>query len=300
MKKLKLIFLSMLLVLSLAFISACNNSESNYDIITTLYPQYDIVNNIVKDKLTHKLLTPAGIEVHGFEPTAKDIVQMNDSKLVLYTSNKLEPWMEGISNNNPLKAINLSTIVDESFTNKDDVHYWTDTTIYLEMINIILEQIIQIDIINEEFYRTNASTYYNQVLNLHNEILTYVETNNNIQIFLFGHNAMEAFSNIYNIDIVTINDHYQPDGENTMTQIQHFKNKIKEANTNYLFVEELSDYNKVNTLKDELANEGYLLNILELHSYHNMRLEQFEKEVSYYDLLKQNFENIKQATNLRS
>ena len=65
-------------------LSACQTKT--YDIVVTLYPQYDMVRTIVGDKdLTYTMILPPGVEAHDFEPTSRQVIQINQSKLFIYT-----------------------------------------------------------------------------------------------------------------------------------------------------------------------------------------------------------------------
>ena len=63
----------------------CESSESTTEsvsdkvkIVTTLFPQYDFARVIGGDKVDVKLLLPAGMESHSYEPTPADIIEINN------------------------------------------------------------------------------------------------------------------------------------------------------------------------------------------------------------------------------
>jgi zinc transport system substrate-binding protein len=292
---------ALLLLLSFAFILiSCNNIEQT-DIVTTLYPQYDIAKQIAGDKLEVSLMTPFGSEVHGYEPTAKDIIRVNNSKLFIYTSDQMERWAKNIieTDTNFINLSELYTLVPYHNPDAivDSLHYWTDPMIIMELIDIIKNEIIKIDPANIDYYEQNALAYLNEINIVHEELITFFSDKAGSTIYFYGHNAMSSFGNRYNFNIVSLSSNYQPDAELSPGQILNLKNKIKEANAKFLFVEELIDLKAPNSLKDELHREGYFISILELHGFHNISSKQNEKGVSYVDLLKQNLENLKTALN---
>lgn len=296
---LKSFFTIFFLFITLFFLIACSKKEST-DIVTTLYPQYDIAKQIAGDKLSVSLLTPFGSEVHAYEPTAKDIINIKEAKLFLYTSDSMERWVKNVINSN-VNAIDLSAkyvlLPYADLTVGDDFHYWTDPTTVLQLIEVIKDEIIKVDPENETYYETNATNYYNEINTVHEELSTYLNSKLNSSVFFYGHNALAPFANRYNLEIISLSDNYQPDAELSPGQILNLKNKIKETNAKYLFVEELIDLRAPSALKDELASEGYQLTLLELHGFHNISKNQNEAGVRYVDLLKQNFENLKTALN---
>lgn len=83
------------------------------EIVATLFPQYDFAKKIGGDKVNVTLLLPAGAESHTYEPTPKDMVNINNSKLFIYTGKEMEPWAEelisGMKDN--VRVLDLSTTV---------------------------------------------------------------------------------------------------------------------------------------------------------------------------------------------
>ncbi|MFA7589135.1 MAG: metal ABC transporter substrate-binding protein [Acholeplasmataceae bacterium] len=272
-------------------LTACQKKESA-EILTTLFPHYDIAAQIAGDKLTVGLLAPLGSEVHGYEPTAKEIIAIKSAKLFIYTSPEMDPWVNNILDNQ-VNALNLAN----SITQLDDIHYWTDPIVFLLMIEEIKIAIIEIDPDNADYYLNNALSYSTKIETIHLELSNFLDNLSTPTIYFFGHNSMSLFADRYHLNIVSITDHFQPDAELTPKQLEEFINELRMYETHYLFVEELIDTKHFNSIKTELENDNYQLTILELHGYHNISKDQYKKGVSYADLLEQNYENIKQALN---
>lgn len=298
MYKPKIIIFSFLFLMMTFLLTSCSNLEE-HDIITTMYPQYDIAMAIAGDELKVKQLTPFGTEVHGYEPTAKEIVMIKNSRLLIYTSDELEPYVDNFTNND-INVLDLSKqYVREDYSNtnliSDNIHYWTDPLVMVSLVEIIRDEIIKVDIDNESIYVENALNYINEIMNVHNDLEVLFNENLNKEIFFYGHNAMTNFANRYNLKITALSENFTPDAELTPQQIIALKNSIKENNAKYLFTEELIDLTHANNLVNELKNEGYELELLELHGFHNISKNQAESGVRLVDLLKENFEHLKKA-----
>ncbi|MFA7376269.1 MAG: metal ABC transporter substrate-binding protein, partial [Acholeplasmataceae bacterium] len=167
-----------LILLSILTLSACSSKE--YDIVTSLFPQYDITRTIVGDKdLTYTLLLNPGVEAHDFEPTSKQVVMINNAKLFIYTSDEMEPWAKNLENNKTTflnlqlasnedhdhahaESISYST-TDEHDHVHDNLHYWVHLHNTLHMIEVILEEIIHLDEKNADYYTNNANNLKEQV-----------------------------------------------------------------------------------------------------------------------------------------
>lgn len=87
-------------------------------IVTTIFPQYDFVKQIVKDKADVTMLLKPGAESHSFEPTPQDIKKAEASDLVIYVGGENDVWIDGIlktltTKPETMKLIDLVHTVDE-------------------------------------------------------------------------------------------------------------------------------------------------------------------------------------------
>lgn len=111
--------ISVLLVLSmLSTITACGTNTTGgtgangkIKVIATLFPQYDFVKEIAKDKVDVTLLLPPGVESHSYEPSPKDIADIKKAGMFIYTGEYMEPWAHKIIEGSQGKSI---VIVDTS------------------------------------------------------------------------------------------------------------------------------------------------------------------------------------------
>ena len=63
-------------------------------IVTTLFPAYDFARQIAGERATVILLVPPGAEAHSFEPTAKDMIRIQESTLFFCNGGESEAWVE--------------------------------------------------------------------------------------------------------------------------------------------------------------------------------------------------------------
>src|SRR5580765_1138134 len=64
-------------------------------VVASFYPLYFFAQQIGGDKATVINITPAGAEPHDYEPTAQDIAQIEQSKLLILNGS-LESWGDNI------------------------------------------------------------------------------------------------------------------------------------------------------------------------------------------------------------
>ncbi|HAS37680.1 MAG TPA: zinc ABC transporter substrate-binding protein, partial [Ruminococcaceae bacterium] len=88
----KIIALSLALIMMIGLFAACtkqNNSEKKdkLSIVTTIFPEYDWVKQILGDKADNAeitMLLDNGVDLHSYQPTADDIVKISDCDMFIY------------------------------------------------------------------------------------------------------------------------------------------------------------------------------------------------------------------------
>lgn len=302
MKKLKKLLLLPILI---ATLSGCNLNKKA-EIMASSFIGYDIATMVVQDKMSVRNVIPWGGELHDFEPTPRDIVAINEAKLFIYTSDALEPWINNLVSQPNAIALSESYLLEpydhehESIPENDEhnhssLHFWTDPTTYLQLINTIRDHVIALDPENTAYYTNNARDYYQTIELLHLSLLEYRKLIDQPTLFFAGHNALEAFADRYDLNINSLSESYKPDAEITPQQLANLISQIREQNIHYLFIEELADPKIAKQIKNELSSENYELTLLELHSYHNITKAQAKDGVTYGTLFAQNITNIKLA-----
>src|SRR5574341_754052 len=81
--------------------TACQRQErvpamNKLTVVTTLFPLYDFVKNVGREKVEVSLLLPPGVEPHSFEPKPDDVVRVSKADVFIYTNKFMEPWAEDI------------------------------------------------------------------------------------------------------------------------------------------------------------------------------------------------------------
>ncbi len=62
-------------------------------VVTTIFPYYDFVRQIAGDKVNLKMIVPAGMDTHSFEPTASDMISMSKADVLIYNGGGMESWI---------------------------------------------------------------------------------------------------------------------------------------------------------------------------------------------------------------
>lgn len=286
MKKIVLIFISLLTLV----LTGCDNNKKA-DIITTLYPQYSITKEIVSDKLSVSLLIPVGSDGHHFTPTSKDLINIKNAKLFLYTSNSMEHWAANISGN----KVDLSLGLDiyehgDEHHEHDHVHYFVSISNQIKMALTILDEVKKIDPENANFYEENANALIDNLNILKDEFTSLTNTT----IYYVGHDVFLDFTHETNINVFSLMSSFTDEASITSKDLETMMNTITNENISVIYYDSLSMLETAKTIQKDLKVKGYNVEIRPFHSFHNIGLEDFKNGKSVCKLWEENLLVIKE------
>jgi len=65
-------------------------------IVATIFPQYDFVRQIAGDRVELTMLISPGAESHGFEPTPRDMIALNEADILIYVGGHSDDWVDNV------------------------------------------------------------------------------------------------------------------------------------------------------------------------------------------------------------
>lgn len=304
--------------------TACAGSfraNGKLSIVTTLFPQYDFAKQIAGDKAEVILLLSPGMEAHSYDPAPSDIVRINESDLFIYTGEYMETWASQIikSLEKDVKILDVSEGIRLTYSEDEhgaekhedtdhaedenddhdeedhddhahvyDPHIWTSPVIAQQMVGNILNELIEIDSENEDYYRKNAERYLAELAELDEEFRQAAE-NADIQTLYFADKfAMYYFTKEYSLTYVSAYDSCSSETEPSAKLVAKMIDEVREDNAPAVFYAELSNHKAADTISKETGTKELLL-----HSCHNVSKDEFENGATYISLMKQNLENLK-------
>ena len=108
----KIIALVLVLALAVSLLAACGqentigeaNAAASQDdgklrIVTTIFPEYDWVREILGDQADRADLTMLldnGVDLHSYQPTAQDILTITQADLFFYVGGESDAWVEQV------------------------------------------------------------------------------------------------------------------------------------------------------------------------------------------------------------
>jgi zinc transport system substrate-binding protein len=331
MKILNKVYAVLVSAVLLIGISGCSSQkvsnevkDSKKEVIATLFPQYDFIREIAKDKVNITLLLPPGVEAHSFEPTPQDIAKISNSELFVYTGKYMEPWAQKIIDSlsgKKTQFVDASKGIDlvdeeshheehEDADHKDadhedadhekeenghshggkDPHIWLDPVNAQKMVDNILEYLVKVDSSNEGFYRENANNYKNKLAQMDrnfSEDLKKVKSN---KIIYGGHFAFGYFAKRYNLTHISPYEGFAPNAEPTPKKIADLIKNLKESGSTAIYYEENIEPKVAKVISEQTGAKMLLL-----HGAHNVSKEELTKGLTYIKIMQDNLANLKEG-----
>jgi zinc transport system substrate-binding protein len=199
------------------------NQTDKLSIVTTIFPEYDWVREILGEKADNAeitMLLDNGVDLHSYQPTADDIVKISDCDLFIYVGGESDEWVEDAlrnAANGNMKVINLLEVLGDSVKTEEivegmqeeehehedaeehehedaeeheheeeaDEHVWLSLKNAKMLVRVISKALQELDPDSKDIYAANADAYVKKLSALDAEYQTAVDAASNKTI-LFG------------------------------------------------------------------------------------------------------------------
>ena len=158
------------------------NKTDKLSIVTTIFPEYDWVREILGDKADSAeitMLLDNGVDLHSYQPTADDIIKLSDCDLFVYVGGESDGWVEGAlksAANRDRKVIHLLDVLGDSVKEEEtvegmqeeeedheekeyDEHVWLSLKNAKTLVGAISAALQELDPDNKDTYAANAEAY---------------------------------------------------------------------------------------------------------------------------------------------
>ena len=173
-----------------------------------------------------------------------------------------------------------------------DPHIWTSPVIAKKMVDNIAASLCYVDPENASYYKENAENYKNQLDELDAEFSEIVKNGKHNKIYFGGRFALYYFTEEYGLEYMSAYDNCSSETEPSAHDIAKIIDEMKENKTSVIYHEELTDPKISRSICEDTGAEMLLF-----HSCHNVSKDDFNKGVTYLDLMKQNAENLRKGLN---
>ena len=140
--------------------------KADFKVATTFTVIADMARNVAGDEAEVVSITRPGAEIHGYEPTPRDILAARDADLVLWNGLNLELWFERFLRNlgdvpsaTLTDGIDPIPIAEGAYEGRSNPHAWMGLGNAMVYVDNIRDALIEHDPDHADTYRANAERY---------------------------------------------------------------------------------------------------------------------------------------------
>lgn len=298
-----------------------SDSGSSVNIVTTIFPQYDWVREIVKDSpgnISTTLLLSDGVDLHSYQPTAEDIMKIATCDIFIYVGGESDSWVEDALTedaDSDMTVINLLDVLgnsakeevigfgmeteeeDGAHDGEDEIEY--DEHVWLSLRNAeiccneIEKAIEEKDPENAGIYSANLASYKDKISAL-DKAYTETVTGGATDTLLFGDRFPFLYmAEDYGLSYYAAFSGCSAETEASFETIVYLAGKVNELGLKSICTIENSDRKIAQTIRDNTETKDQ--EILTFDSLQSIKAEDIENGVTYLSLMENNLEVLKKA-----
>ncbi|MDR3348269.1 MAG: metal ABC transporter substrate-binding protein [Acidaminococcales bacterium] len=305
------LFMSLTLVLpGLGQAAPPNRETGKIKVVSTIFAPYDFARAVAGDRAELTMLLPPGAESHSFEPTPRDIVNIQKCDVFIYIGGESETWVEQIlkstdtGKRKTLALMDKVTVVKEEIVEgmqeeseeeeteepEYDEHIWTSPKNAKLLTQAIADTLSAADPDNAAFYQENAKDYIVKLNKLDKDFQAVVDGAVRKTIVFGDRFPFRYFADDYKLSYFAAFPGCSTETEPSAATLVFLINKVKQGKIPVVFHIELSNEKIADMLCEATGAKKRLL-----HACHNISRDDFRKGETYLSIMARNVEALREA-----
>jgi zinc transport system substrate-binding protein len=294
-----------------ALMTSCSGPKQDkkkISIVTTIFPEYDWVMQILGDRKTEvdvTLLLDKGVDLHSYQATVDDMVKIANCDMFIYVGGESDFWVEKALENPMNKnrtVINLMKILgsraieeegEEGEVHEHDEHVWLSLKNAVLFSKHICTELSRIDDKNAKKYLENTANYLSRLTELDENYSKVVNESSFNTLIVADRFPFAYLCRDYNIQYYAAFDGCSADTEASFETIIFLAGKLDELGLNSILQIESSNGKIANTLKQATKTKNQ--KILTLNSMQSTNRSDVEKGETYLSVMEKNLLVLKDA-----
>ena len=293
-----------------------SDADEKIRIVTTIFPEYDWVREILGDKgdsAEITMLLDNGVDLHSYQPTADDIIKLSDCNLFVYVGGESDGWVEGAlksAANKDRKVIHLLEILGDSVKEEEtvegmqeeeedqeekeyDEHVWLSLKNAKTLVGAISAALQELDPDNKDTYAANADAYGQKLSALDAEYQKAVSAGT-YRTLLFG----DRFPFRYLVDDYGLSYYAafagcSAESEASFETVSFLARKVDEGKLPCVLTIEGKNHKIAETIVQNTAGKNQ--KILTMDSMQSTTSQDVARGTTYLSLMEKNLDVLKEA-----
>lgn len=328
----KIITLMLVAVLAVCALSGCGTSKSGEDtkdkkikIVTTIFPEYDWVMQILGDKADKAdvtMLLDKGVDLHSYQPSTADIAKISEADVFIYVGGESDEWVEDVlkqAKNKNLKVINLMDVMgdkakeeevkegmqpeeeeaEEAKDGKEEEEVEYDEHVWLSLKNAkiftkkIADVLSEVDKDDAKTYQANYESYAKKLDDLDKKYAEAVASAKNKTLVFGDRFPFRYLVNDYGLDYYAAFVGCSAESEASFETVTFLAKKIDELGLNNVLTIEGKNHKIAKTVVDNTKNKDQ--KVLTMDSMQSTTSKDVKDGATYLGIMEKNLEVLKEA-----
>ncbi len=298
-------------------------NNEKLSIVTTIFPEYDWVMNILGEKAPDAdvtMLLDNGVDLHSYQPSADDIIKISRCDLFIYVGGESDGWVEDAlkeATNKDMVVIDLLDVLGDAVKEEEvkegmeaeehdhdhedehdeeehdheeeaeyDEHVWLSLKNAAVLVSAIRDALVSLDAENADSYTASASDYIEKLNALDADYQAAVDTAK-VKTVLFG----DRFPFRYLVDDYGL-DYYaafvgcSAESEASFETIAFLANKVDELGLSAVLTLEGTNHKIAETIVSTSKNKS--AQILSMDSMQSTTSGDVKNGATYLSIMEKN------------
>ena len=302
--------------------SKTETAQDTLKVVTTIYPEYDWVRNILGEQAAEAdvtMLLDNGVDLHSYQPSAQDIVMISDCDVFVYVGGESDNWVKDTlaeAQNKDMVVIDLMEVLGDTVKEEEivegmeaeeeeeeeggeeegpeyDEHVWLSLKNAQVLCGAIADGLAQADPANAETYHANAVAYQAELSALDAEYQSAVDAAANKTLLFADRFPFRYMTEDYDLDYYAAFVGCSSETEASFETVMFLADKTKELGLKNLLIIEGSDGKLADTVRN--ATDTKDQQILTLNSLQSVSSTAAQDGTTYLSVMRDNLDVLKQA-----
>ena len=308
MKKFVMLLISALLLLTGCTSAPMGADENTLKVICTTFPVYDWVREITAgtDNIELSILLDNGVDLHNYQPSANDIINITTSDVFVYVGGESDDWVDDVFSTAPMSTttkINLLEVLGEEAKIEEvvegmeaeeeeeegpayDEHIWLSLKNANKLSNHLTEVLSTMDADESHIIGDNYVAYGATLLALDKEYEEVVSSAATKTVLFGDRFPFRYMADDYGLTYYAAFAGCSAETEASFETLAFLSEKVKELNLKYVLTLEDSDH----SIAETIANGER-----EILSMNSMQSTTTKSNETYLSIMESNLEVLSKA-----
>lgn len=310
MKKITKAAISVFISSAMLLPSGCAGAEKPVSggalkVVTVNFPPYDFVKQITGGRIVPEMLLKGGQDAHTFEPTAQDIIKINEADIFICTGGESDAWVDRIAGSldSDVRILRMTDciteLIEEEHDEHDNVHdyddgeteydehVWTSPKNAAAICTAIASELCLADPENASGYEDGLKAYTAELSVLSDELQSVADSLG--KPLIFGDRFPFVYmARDYGIEYYAAFSGCSTDTEPSAAKMTELIDKAKETHAAYIYHIEFSTEKVASAIAEAVGAQTRLL-----HSCHTLSDDDLAAGESYISVMRRNIDALR-------